>query len=63
MSVSKNYTCTNQFVGNRTVYMYKMDLALITYNGRCAIKPNQTKPKFDLSFDLPINSLLINTER
>ena len=27
-------------VWNRTVYMYKMDLVLITYNGWYAIKPN-----------------------
>ena len=31
-------------VWNRNVYMYKMDLALIIYNGWCPIKPNQTKP-------------------
>ena len=26
----------------RTVYMPKNGLALITYNGWCAVKPNQT---------------------
>ena len=34
----------NWIVWNRTVYMYKMNLALITYNGWYAIKSNQTKP-------------------
>ena len=33
----------NWIVWNRTTYTYKMDLALITYDGWCAIKPNQTK--------------------
>ena len=33
----------NWIVWNRTIYMYKMDLAWITYNGWCAIKPNQIK--------------------
>ena len=32
----------NWIVWNRTVYMYKMVLVLITYNGWCAIKPKQT---------------------
>ena len=33
----------NWIASNRTVYMYKIDLALINYNGWYAIKPNQTK--------------------
>ena len=32
----------NRIVWNRTVYMFKMDLALVTYNSWCTIKPNQT---------------------
>ena len=33
----------NWIVWNRTVYMYKMDLALIIYNGCCAIKPKRSE--------------------
>ena len=35
----------NLIVWNRTVYMYKMDLALISCNIWCAIKSNHTKSK------------------
>ena len=40
----KTVLMLNWIVWNIKVYMYKMDLALITYNGWCAIKPNQIKP-------------------
>ena len=33
----------NWIVWRRTVYMHKMDSALIAYNGWCAIKAKQTK--------------------
>ena len=36
-------------VRNITVYIYKNEFGLITYNGWCAIKPNQTKPNLLLS--------------
>ena len=35
----------NWIVWNRTVCL-KLHLALITYNDRCPIKPNQTKPNY-----------------
>ena len=34
----------NWIVWNRIANVFKIDLALITYNGWCTIKPNQTKP-------------------
>ena len=40
------YNCfcmLNWIVWNRTVYKYKLDLALITYNGWCDIKLNQPR--------------------
>ena len=39
-----NVLMRNWIVWNRTVFCIKVYLALITYNGWCAIKPNQTKP-------------------
>ena len=60
MGLYRHFNCVlmlNWTVWNRTVFVFytelfeierficvKMDLALITYNGRFAIKPNQTKP-------------------
>ena len=43
----------NWIVWNRTIYMHKMDLAIITYNGWCAIKPNQNHRLFSFSTSIP----------
>ena len=40
-----HWNCVNMLNGivwNRTAYMCRMDLALMTYNGWCAIKKGQT---------------------
>ena len=49
LTVCKRITVLrNIFVWNKGIYIYKIDLVLITNNGWCAIKLNQTKSSLSL---------------